>query len=79
MKETIMQVTMTQLPVYSDIVDAIERASTGTDNPGFCLACGNEQEGCEPDARGYECEFCGAYKVYGAEEILLMGAYDNGP
>ena len=22
-----------------------------------------------------ECEFCGAYKVYGAEELLIMGGY----
>ena len=56
-------------------MDAIQRAQCGTDNPGFCLACGEEQEGCEPDARGYECEVCGAHRVYGAEEILLMEAY----
>ncbi len=40
---------------------------------GFCLACGNEQGGCEPDARQYECESCGAKKVYGIEELLMMG------
>jgi hypothetical protein len=49
-------------------------AAIGADeNLGFCIACGNEQGGCEPDARGYECEDCGARKVYGAEELLLMG------
>ena len=53
------------------ILDAVERQTTGLDNPGFCLACGEEQEGCEPDARGYECESCGAMKVYGAEELLI--------
>lgn len=42
---------------------------------GFCLACGAEQDGCEPDAREYECETCGEYSVYGAEEILIMGGY----
>lgn len=54
------------------ICDAIERQTTGTDNPGFCLVCGHEQDGCEPDARNYECELCGAHQVFGAEEILMM-------
>lgn len=40
---------------------------------GFCLACGADQEGCEPDAREYRCESCGAREVYGAEELLVMG------
>ena len=42
------------------VCDAIERSNTGTDNPGFCIECGHEQDGCEPDARNYECELCGA-------------------
>jgi hypothetical protein len=33
------------------LLDALERANLGTDNPGFCLACGYEQDGCEPDAQ----------------------------
>lgn len=53
------------------VTDAVERQMTSLDNPGFCLACGEEQEGCEPDARQYECEACGARRVYGAEELLL--------
>lgn len=44
---------------------------TTLDNPGFCIACGEDADGCEPDARGYECESCGRPKVYGAEELLL--------
>lgn len=40
---------------------------------GWCLACGHKQAGVEPDARGYRCESCGANKVYGAEELALMG------
>lgn len=43
------------------------------DMAGFCRACGNEQYGCEPDARKYVCESCGAKEVYGAQELLLMG------
>ena len=42
-------------------------------NQGFCLACAHEQDGVEPDARRCTCEACGAPKVYGAEEITLMG------
>ena len=42
-------------------------------NEGFCLNCGKTQSGVEPDARQYECESCGKHKVYGIEELLLMG------
>lgn len=41
-------------------------------NPGICLSCGGDSDGCEPDARNYECTACGEFEVYGAEEILLM-------
>ena len=54
------------------VMEAVERRNTTLDNPGFCIACGEEQDGCEPDARRYECESCGAKKVYGDEELLLM-------
>ena len=53
------------------LLDAVERRETCLDNPGFCTACGEEQDGCEPDARKYECEACGKKAVYGAEEILI--------
>lgn len=57
------------------VLDACERHMHSLDNPGFCFACGNEAEGVEPDARKYECEACGEHLVYGADEVLLMGAY----
>lgn len=53
------------------VMEAVEREMTGLDNPGFCLACGEEADGCEPDARKYECESCGEHRVYGAAEILM--------
>ena len=53
------------------VTEAIERASTTLDNPGFCVRCGSEAEGVEPDARRYECEACGEMGVYGAEELLM--------
>ena len=42
---------------------------------GFCTACGEEVDGIEPDARNYTCDACGATKVFGAPEILLMGLH----
>jgi hypothetical protein len=42
------------------------------DMVGFCTACGHEQDGCEPDARNYECENCGEKKIFGAQELLIM-------
>lgn len=59
------------------VAEAAERCMTGLDNPGFCLACGFEADGCEPDARGYECESCGEKKVYGAEELLITERYHD--
>lgn len=40
---------------------------------GFCVACGNWSQGIEPDIRKAECESCCAHKVYGGEELVLMG------
>lgn len=54
------------------VEEAVMRRMTTLDNPGFCLECGEEASGCEPDAREYTCEYCGAHKVYGADEILMM-------
>ena len=54
------------------IVDAVGRGTYGLDSPGFCVLCGVDVEGVEPDARGYQCESCGAETgVYGAEELLV--------
>ena len=41
------------------------------ENTGFCLACGAEVCGVEPDARKYKCEGCQMDLVYGAEEIAM--------
>lgn len=54
------------------VCEAVERYNSNLDNPGFCIACGEEADGCEPDARRYRCECCGAMAVYGAEELILM-------
>lgn len=40
---------------------------------GFCIACGEEADGVEPDARRYKCEACSQMYVYGLEELVLKG------
>ena len=39
---------------------------------GFCLACGEEADCCESDARKYICQTCQAPKVYGYSELVVM-------
>lgn len=53
------------------VEEAVERRMSSLDNPGFCTACGQEQDGCEPDAREYPCEHCGEPAVFGADELLM--------
>lgn len=50
-----------------------EATEADADYEGFCLACGETQEGVEPDAVRYECESCGKAKVFGAAELVLLG------
>lgn len=54
------------------VSEAVERQMTSLDNLGFCIHCGEESQGVEPDAREHECEHCGENGVYGAEELLMM-------
>lgn len=65
---------MTRKITTDQIVDAVQRYRSTLDNPGFCLECGHEVEGVEPDAREIECEACGEHRVFGAEELLMMEA-----
>jgi len=53
------------------LLDACNRRNFSLDNPGFCVECGAESGSCEPDAREYECESCGEFAVYGAEELAM--------
>lgn len=49
------------------------------DNPGICLACGEDAEGVEPDAERYTCEHCGKKWVYGADQLLILNYYHPDP
>jgi len=51
---------------------AVKRQMMSLDDPGFCLECGGEADGCEPDASGIECEACGAQAVEGASNVFFM-------
>ena len=46
----------------------------GLENPGVCLACGEERDGCEPDAEHYACESCDKNMVMGATELYMVVA-----
>lgn len=59
--------------ITTDRVIALAQESMfGMGNPGICIACGEDAEGCEPDARGYTCDCCDENAVYGAEELMLI-------
>ena len=64
---------MAQKLTLDRILEACERWETTLDNPGFCVKCGDEADGIEPDACKCECESCGENAVYGAMELLVMG------
>lgn len=64
--------TKTGLIQYKQSFKTLERAAQAG-NIGYCLACGKKATGVEPDARKYTCGKCGKDKVYGAEELVMMG------
>lgn len=57
--------------VFRFSLEEIQEASENME--GFCIGCGTTRSSCEPDAREYDCDECGQLKVYGAEELALMG------
>lgn len=70
---------MTKLPMTKEelldlAVALVEASQTDLSNPGICLACGQIDNHCEPDARKYTCDFCEEKMVYGAQEVLIMFA-----
>lgn len=58
-------------------LDEVMAACEEDDNLGFCLSCGEEAFGIEPDGRNCKCESCGKNSVFGAEEILISGNYED--
>jgi hypothetical protein len=53
------------------VIAAARESMFGLGSEGICRACGESQDGVEPDASGHECEACGAHAVCGAEDLLF--------
>ena len=53
-------------------LDQITQAVESGEYVGFCIACGAQADGVEPDARRYLCDVCDELKVFGAEELIMM-------
>lgn len=58
---------------YRPVMSEADYAQESEDGGGFCLSCGDYCGGVEPDARRYTCESCAAPKVFGLEQLLMMG------
>ena len=58
---------------FTFVMTEDEYHANENDYIGICIACGEERESCEPDARRYPCEECGKKQVYGTPELLVMG------
>jgi hypothetical protein len=53
------------------VIEGVQRQMETFDNPGFCVSCGEETDGCEPDMVCGPCDYCGKKAVYGAAELLF--------
>jgi len=53
------------------IVQTLEDTAGTLLDPGICIACGEDQDGCEGDAENYECNGCGKNKVFGVSGLLM--------
>jgi len=67
--------TKTGLTQRLQAFTTLQRAILADEGTGFCLACGKSQTYVEPDAKRYRCVSCDQPKVYGAEQLLLMGLH----
>lgn len=52
--------------------ERILEAVVADDYLGLCLECGEEIEGVEEDTHKDKCPECGAYRVYGAPELMMI-------
>ena len=55
------------LKLSESILNSVEN----DEEKGYCLMCGLEQHGVEPDARGRRCNACAEKAVFGAQELLV--------
>jgi hypothetical protein len=66
-------ITKSGLKQFKPVCTEEKFITLSEENIGWCLACGTDANGVEPDARKYTCEECNKPKVYGLEELLMMG------
>jgi len=59
---------------WDRLEDALRRQMFELDNPGFCIKCGEEVGGCEPDTTNGRCDVCETNTVFGAEWLIGMFA-----
>lgn len=52
-------------------IQQIEDVIFSDNATGFCVRCGDETYGVEPDARHYPCLSCDSREVFGAEQIVI--------
>ena len=64
-------VTVHESVTSERVVESVRACTFGLENTGICIGCGEERDGCEPDARLYPCHDCGERLVFGAEELLF--------
>ena len=63
----------TEPVVHPDVTfSRLEEAILAGENTGYCIDCGAETDGVEPDAERYPCHECGATTVYGADQLILL-------
>ena len=65
------------LPTVPDF-EWVEDAMHSDDSLGWCLACGSEAFGVEPDAERYSCEACGEHAVFGAGNLVVCELFEGG-
>lgn len=56
----------------------VEEAMHSDDSLGWCIACGDEAYGVEPDAERYCCEGCGEHAVFGAGNLVVCELFEGG-
>jgi len=69
--------TKTGVIQYKQNLQKLLKHCKDDDDSGYCLACGEEAYGVDPDARKATCESCKAPKVYGCQELILMSLYHS--
>ncbi len=52
-------------------LEGLEESLLVDGTEGYCVVCGDQQNGVEPDAREYHCFECELDSVFGVEQIII--------